>query len=81
MSLAREVELTADRLRQLSDARLAAHAEAVYALLEGMTERDVPRLSPRAWADQLLLISGEVDGGQEFVEPVRQLRRRFDLTL
>lgn len=80
MTFARELELTADRLRQLSPARLLPQQEAVYSVLDAMTTRVVPRLQPRAWGDQLLLIGREVDS-DDFTEAVRELRRRFDLTL
>jgi len=77
----RELELTVDRLRHLSPARLEPAREAVYEVLDAMTARDVPRLASHAWGDQLLLIGRDVSDQQVFVAPLRDLRRRFDLTL
>ena len=83
MTYEHQLDLTSDRLRQLPESRLRSHEDAVYALLDRMTERAVPRLLPRGWGDQILVIGREVplprrDG---FVVPLRELRRRFDLTI
>lgn len=71
-----ELELTADRLRQLSPGRLAPFEEAFYALLAGWTDRPVPRIGPQAWGDQLLLIGRGVAGDAE----LREFRRGLDLS-
>ena len=71
-----ELELTAERLRQLSPARLAPFEEAFYALLARWTDRPVPRIAARAWGDQLLVIGREVAGDEE----LREFRRGLDLT-
>ncbi len=80
MNYRRELDLTVDRLRRLPTVRLARHEQAVYAVLDAMTPRAVPRLSPPAWGDQLAVIGRECD--DEALAPMlRQLRRGFDLTL
>lgn len=83
MTYERELELTADRLRQLSDARLRPQQAAVYAVLAAMTDRAVPVLEPHVWGDQIAVIGREVP---EAVRPqvsaqLRELRRRFDLSV
>lgn len=71
-----ELELTVDRLRHLTEARLAPHEEAFYRLLGTMTDRPVPRIAPRAWGDQLLVIGrGSADDA-----PLREFRRSLDLS-
>lgn len=83
MTYDRELELTADRLRQLPSMRLGPAESQVYEVLDAMTERLVPRLRPLAWGDQLLVVGRDVPGELRplLVEPLRDLRRRFDLTL
>ena len=81
MTFERELELTVERLRHLSPARLEPAREVVYEVLEAMTERDVPRLQSHAWGDQLRLIGRDVSDQQAFMPVLRDLRRRFDLTL
>ncbi len=81
MTFQRELELTVERLRHLSPARLEPAREVVYEVLETMTARDVPRLASHAWGDQLWLIGRDVSDHQAFVPVLRDLRRRFDLTL
>jgi hypothetical protein len=78
----RELELTAERLRQLPAARLVAGEVRFYGLVDRMTTRRVPRLQPRAWGDQLLLIGGEVPPGpaEDFTGDLVELRRSFDIT-
>ena len=60
MNYETELGRTADRLRQLTDARLLAHTERFYALLAVLAGREVPQVDPRAWADQLLVVGREV---------------------
>ncbi|MEZ5185317.1 MAG: hypothetical protein R2720_06205 [Candidatus Nanopelagicales bacterium] len=78
-----EVELarTAERLRQLSEARLRAREQAFAELLSVMTDRPVPRLHPRAWADQMTVIGREVVGQDQpaVSERLITFRRSFDL--
>lgn len=83
MTYERELELTADRLRQLPAARLAAAEDEVYALLEAMAARPVPRLRPLAWGDQVWVLGRDVAEGSRdpLIKALRQLRRHFDLTL
>lgn len=83
MTYERQLELTVDRLRQLPAARLAGAEEQVYALLESMTPRAVPRLRPLGWGDQLLVIGREVppESRATLEEALRDLRRAFDLTV
>lgn len=83
MTYARELELTADRLRRLPAVRLAGAEAQVYELLESMTVRPVPRLRPLAWGDQLWVIGQEVpDANRDaLVGQLRDLRRGFDLSL
>lgn len=71
-----QLELTVERLRQLSPSRLAPHEEAFYALLDSLTPRPVPRLAPKAWGDQLWLIGQDADG-----ELLRDFRRSLDTPL
>lgn len=59
-------------------------AEAAFReVLEAMTARVVPRLQPRAWGDQLLVVGREVseDAQGDLIEALKDLRRGFDLTL
>lgn len=83
MTYEREIELTAERLRHLSSARLGPAEGRVYRLLGLMTDRPVPRLAPQAWGDQLAVIAREVpEAAQEALVPaVREFRRSLDLTL
>ena len=83
MSYERELELTVERLRQLPPARLEPCKERVYAVLEAMTSRAVPRLRSLAWADQMWVIGREVpdEARAGLVDALRDLRRGFDLTL
>ena len=83
MTYERELELTAARLRQLPASRLVPAEELVYDVLGQMTSRDVPRLRPTAWGDQVLVIGRLVPSEAQpgLVEALRALRRRFDLTL
>jgi hypothetical protein len=82
MTYAREVELTAERLRHLSPARLLPAEGRLHHLLGLMTDRPVPRLAPQAWGDQLAVIAREVpEAAREALVPVvREFRRSLDLT-
>ena len=81
MTYERELDRTVERLRQLSQARLAPHQQEFSALLTGLTERRVPQVQPRAWGDQLLVIGREAP--QELQEPAEaalvHFRRSLDL--
>jgi hypothetical protein len=79
----RELELTVARLRQLPVSRLLPAEELVYDVLGQMTSREVPRLRATVWGDQVLVIGRLVPSQSRpgLVEALRQLRRRFDLTL
>lgn len=83
MTFERELVLTADRLRQLPQSRLVRHGEAVYVLLDQLTDREVPRLLPHGWADQVLVLGREVPLHRQEALAIRlrDLRRRFDLTI
>lgn len=83
MTYERELELTAARLRQLPASRLVPAEDAVYEVLGRMTSIDVPRVRPTAWGDQVLVIGRLVPSESRpgLVESLRDLRRRFDLTL
>ena len=83
MTYERQLELTADRLCQLPAPRLDAAQDRVYALLESMTPRPVPRLRSIGWADQLLVIGRDVpaEARAALEEALRDLRRSFDLTV
>ena len=82
MSYLRELELTAERLRQLPATRLVGGEVRFYALVDRMTQRAVPRLRPVAWGDQLLVIGRDVPRGtaEALVGDVVELRRSFDIT-
>lgn len=77
-----ELGRTADRLRQLSEVRLSNGEDRVRSVLEAMTERPVPRLEPRAWGDQLVVIGREVPMAERdaFCQVLIDLRRSFDIT-
>lgn len=81
MSYETELRRTVDRVRQLSDARLSPHRSGFESLITHMTERDVPVLEPRAWADQLWLIGSDVPGSaQPVIEAeLTEFRRGLDL--
>lgn len=83
MSFAREVELTAERLRHLPEPRLLAAEGRFRKVLAALTPRPVPRLAPRAWGDQLLVIAREVpEEKQATLLPVlREFRRSLDLAV
>lgn len=83
MTYERQLELTADRLRQLPASRLISAQEQVYSVLEMMTDRPVPQLRPVGWADQLLVIGREVPVGrrESLGRLLLELRRGFDVTL
>lgn len=82
MSYHDELERTADRLRQLSGARLSGQADRFADLLAAMTERSVPRIEPYAWGDQLLVIGQDVDPERaaQLVDRLVAFRRGLDLT-
>lgn len=81
MTYRRELRLTAQRLRQLTEQRLMGHSQAVRDLLAEMTDRPVPELPPHAWGDQLAVIGGEVppDAQEDLIAKLVALRRGFDL--
>ncbi|MFN8184762.1 MAG: hypothetical protein U0R23_10100 [Candidatus Nanopelagicales bacterium] len=81
MSYERELEMTADRLRQLPPARLRIEKEAYRRLLREMTRRPVPDIAPQAWGDQLWVIGCEIpeDRREALVDDLISLRRAFDL--
>ena len=81
MSYERELEMTADRLRQLPPGRLRIEKEAYRRLLREMTRRPVPDIAPQAWGDQLWVIGSEVpeDRRETLVDDLISLRRAFDL--
>lgn len=81
MSYERELEMTAERLRQLPPARLRIEKRAFRRVLREMTRRPVPDIAPQAWGDQLWVIGGEVpeDRREALVEDLISLRRAFDL--
>ncbi len=82
MSYLVELDRTAQRLRQLPDSRLLAHEEQYTQVLAMMAQRPVPRIEPRAWGDQLLVVGRQccpAAGADDWVEPLIALRRCFDL--
>ena len=94
MNLAAEVERTADRLGTMSEARLVKRAAEVHRVLQriadagraaaGRPQIAVPRLAPRAWADQVVVIGGEAvaamsdTAAEPLAEELVRLRRMFD---
>lgn len=76
-----ELQRTADRLRQLSPARLAPREQEFYDLLAHFTDRRVPRISPHAWGDQLSVIGADVGSSaqSELAEMLVGFRRGLDL--
>ena len=81
MSYERELEMTADRLRQLPPARLQSEKQTYRRVLREMARRPVPDIAPQAWGDQLWVIGSEVleDRRERLVEDLVMLRRAFDL--
>lgn len=81
MNYGREVELTAERLRQLPQVRLEPVGPALYALLSRMTDRPVPRIGPQGWGDQLAVIARDVPAYRQdaLVPALRDLRRSLDI--
>lgn len=76
-----ELQRTADRLRQLSPARLLPREREVREVLQAMTDREIPRVDSRAWGDQLLVVGREVppDLHERIERLLVELRRGFDL--
>ena len=76
-----ELARTVERLRQLSEARLTGQEQTFLGLLSSMTSRRVPRVAPRAWADQLTVIGREVplEDQPALATGLIEFRRRFDL--
>jgi hypothetical protein len=83
VSYERELQLTAERVRQLPPARREPRESQVYAVLEAMTPRPVPRLRSLAWGDQLWVIGRDVpdEARAGLIEVLRELRRGCDLPL
>ncbi len=81
MSYERELEMTADRLRQLPPARLRAEKQTYRRVLREMARRPVPEIAPQAWGDQLWVIGLEVpeDRRDVLLDDLVALRRAFDL--
>mgnify|MGYP003501477321 CR=1 FL=1 len=81
MSYERELEMTADRLRQLPPTRLRIEKQAYRRVLREMTGRPVPDIAPQAWGEQLGVIGSEVpeDRREALVDDLISLRRAFDL--
>lgn len=81
MTYSVELTRTAERLQQLSEARLVTQERPFLELLSSMTSRPVPRVAPRAWADQLTVIGREVRAEDQpaLVEDLIEFRRSFDL--
>lgn len=81
MSYERELQLTADRLRQLPEVRLRAREPAFRSVLAGMTDRPVPVVGSHAWGDQLWVIGQEVTPTQRtaLIPLLVELRRSFDI--
>lgn len=77
----RELELTADRLRQLPPARLLSEQRAYRRVVQEMARRPVPEIAPQAWGDQLWVIGAEVseDRRDGLCDELVALRRAFDL--
>jgi len=82
MTYLEQLRRTTERLAQLPDARLLAHEGQYQQVLAALTQRPVPRLLPRAWADQLWVIGRDLaDPSDDLIEMVIELRRCFDLEL
>ncbi len=81
MSYERELEMTADRLRQVAPARLRSEKQMYRRVLREMARRPVPDIAPQAWGDQLYVIGLEVpeDRREGLLEELVALRRAFDL--
>jgi hypothetical protein len=81
VSYERELEMTADRLRQLPPARLRAEKQTYRRVLREMARRPVPEIAPQAWGDQLWVIGLEVpeDRRDVLLDDLVALRRAFDL--
>lgn len=76
-----ELSRTADRLRQLSPARLPAHEQSFAQLLADLAGRPVPRIEPRAWGDQLLVVGRQAPAERMDAEALRDFRRSLDLSV
>jgi hypothetical protein len=76
-----ELERTAERVRQLSAARLAPHREEFRALLALMTDRHIPQLQEHGWGDQLLVVGRDVPPAERevLVAQLTRFRRSLDL--
>ncbi len=83
MSFLVELDRTAQRLRQLPEPRLLAHEEKYAQVLAAIADRPVPRVEPRAWGDQLLVVGRACppDRAEAHVGRLIELRRCFDLVL
>lgn len=81
MSYERELEMTADRLRQVPPARLRSEKQTYRRVLREMARRPVPDIAPQAWGDQLWVIGIEVpeDRREGLLDDLVSLRRAFDL--
>jgi hypothetical protein len=81
VSYERELEMTADRLRQLPPARLQLGEADVPAGAAGDGPPPVPDIAPQAWGDQLWVIGIDVpeDRREGLLDDLVALRRAFDL--
>ncbi len=81
MSYERELDTTADRLRQLPPARLQSEKQTYRRVLREMARRPVPDIAPQEWGDQLWVIGIDVpdDRREGLLDDLVALRRAFDL--
>lgn len=80
MTYLEQLRLTAERLSQLPDSRLLAHEAQYGQVLEALSDRPVPRVLPRAWADQLWVVGRDLtDPCDDVIDMLIELRRCFDI--